>query len=439
MMTGMIFGFLWTSTASKTRSGAGEIIAGCTILWLLITQVLAIHGLDNRLSPHGSPTADPFSEANAIRAAQHYADYGFTVDAGLPHIVYGDRFPGAGWVTDPLDPLPSGVYTRYPPLPDLICGVLEKIIGFEHLWAWRIVPVFFGLMATAYAFLGLRQVLGPVPSGVMTILLSLVPMATSHMHGLHFEGYAQAAFLSELVLITRIFFSNDPPSKASQLGVFALGFLQGWLSFEYAFVVAGAAVPLALIAGANDHRIGASLTMRVVVLSVAGFTTAHLLHFLQVVDFYGSVSMALQDYSGRALYRIHGDNRSPEANYPYWTQVVSNFHVYAELLWFSFDHFGPLLPLMSIAGGLQRNPRERISVSDGLIKRSFSLISDRKALVAVVTSYAISAVWLVIMPSHARMHLHITPRIFFLSYFTAVLCVCSMLARNWKMRPLSFN
>src|SRR5262249_54024433 len=150
--------------------------------------------------------ADSFSEANAIRAAQHYAEYGFTIDAGLPHILYGDRFPKYGWKAV-SDPLPYGVYTRYPPLADLICGLLEKTIGFQHLWLWRFVPVSLGLIATFYVFFGLRQVLGSVPSAVMTLLLSIVPMATSHMHGLYFEGYAHAAFLAELVLITRIFFN----------------------------------------------------------------------------------------------------------------------------------------------------------------------------------------------------------------------------------------
>jgi len=315
--------------------------------------------------------------------------------------------------------------------------VLEKIIGFQHLWAWRIVPVLFGLIATAYAFFGLRQVLGPLRSGVMTLLLSIVPMVVSHMHGLHFEGYAHAALLFELVLITRIFFSNDSPSKASLVGVFVLAFVQGLLSFEYAFVVVGAAIPLALLARANNHRVGASLTVLVVVLSGAGFTTAHILHFFQVADFYGSISMALQDYSGRALYRIVGNDRTPYANYPYLMQVARNFLIYAALLWFSHDHFGPLLPLASIAAGLQRTPSEQVSVSDGLLKKSLSLISDRKVLVALVTSYAISAVWLVIMPSHARIHLHITPQIFFLSYFTAVLCICSMCLKNWKTWPIA--
>jgi hypothetical protein len=38
-------------------------------------------------------------------------------------------------------------------------------------------------------------------------------------------------------------------------------------------------------------------------------------------------------------------------------------------------------------------------------------------------SYAIGAIWLLVMPSHARIHTHIVPRIFFLSYFVVIFVV----------------
>jgi hypothetical protein len=403
-------------TSQKARAPIGAAMAAVVVVWLLLTQISAIqksylYGL--------SDTADPYSEANVIRAAEHYAKYGFSVDAGLAHIVYGERFPNAGWVKHlHRYPLPSGVYTRYPPLPEIICGFLEKLIGY-HVWAWRLVPVFFGLVATAYAFVALRRVLDPVVAGVMIILLSIVPMATSHMHGLHFHSYAHAAFLAQLALLVRIFFSPERTSVASYAVLFALGFLQGWLSFEYAFVVAGAAVPLALVAHANKSPVEVRKTLLIALLTGAGFTIAHMLHFLQVAAFYGSVSMALQDLSGRALYRFAGDIQTS-----YLVQVATNLVKYLKVLWFSPNnhHFGAMLVIFSIMVFLDRIIALKESGEPSApARRYLALVSDRSVILPVLLSYGIAALWLLVMPSHADIHTHIVPRIFFLPYFVLVL------------------
>ena len=44
-----------------------------------------------------SPVADPFSEANALRAGEGYAKEGFSHSYGLPMVGYGDQFPETGF------------------------------------------------------------------------------------------------------------------------------------------------------------------------------------------------------------------------------------------------------------------------------------------------------------------------------------------------------
>jgi len=426
-------------TSARTRARIGTSIAACVLAWLFVEQLTVIASIGNGLSH----TADPYSEANAIRAAQHYAEKGFFVDAGLPHIVYGKRFPHNGWVVDLRRyPLPSGVYTRYPPIPDLLCGVFESLIGFEHLWAWRLIPMTFGLLATLSVFLLLRRVICPLTAGVMTLLLSSVPMATSHMHGLHMEGYAHSLLLTHLALLTRIVLSAETVSRRVFGAAFGLALLQGGLSFEYAFVVTGAAIPLYIVAGRTDQRVSIRNAIRLVALCGAGFAAAHVLHFLQVVSFYGSAPTAIQDYTERAVIRAVGFHAES-----YAMQAVHASMTYARLLWCNSvlpplpntPHFGPLLPLLSLVALLPLMPLVALLTPRAAIggsteteqrrRRALSLLPRGGAL-AMLFAYGLGWMWLFIMPSHATIHTHIVPRIFFLAYYVVALDVVLRLFRG---------
>lgn len=421
---------LSTTQPPRTAARLGTAIAVAVIVWLLLTQLFEIYRIRNGLSR----TATPYSEANVIRAAEHHAKFGFLVDAGLSHIVYGDRFRDKGWTTDLYRyPLPSGVYTRYPPLPEIIAGMLEKVVGYR-IWLWRLVPVLLGLAATAYAFAALRRVLESLAASAMIVLLSIVPMVTSHMHGLHFEGYAHAAFLCELALLVRILFLDEPPSRGAYVAVFGLGFVQGWLSFEYVFVAGAAAVPLALVARAHGARAEPRTVLLLLVVSGGGFVAAHLLHFLQVATFYGSISAALQDLSSRAAYRFAG-----EAQPPYLVQVAMNLVTYAVVIWFSPNnqHFGALLFIVSLLVILRRvmSAEDASGLRTGA-RRGLAMLSDKRVVLPMVVSYAIAALWLFVMPSHAAIHTHIVPRVFFLPYFVVVLIFTLSVSQRRVDKPL---
>jgi hypothetical protein len=405
-----------TSTAGDKSVSAGVFIAIATIIWLLFTQFAAIY----EATTEGglSSTADPYGEADAVRSAEFYAKYGFAVDAGLPHIVFGERFPNKGWVRDLQKyPLPSGVYTRYAPLPNFIVGVLEMTVGY-HLGAWRLVPIFLGLCATAYAFTALRAVFGPTRGGVMILLLSVAPMVASYMHGLHFEGYAHSAFLVQLALLVRILFSREPVSLASYAALFGLGFLQGWLSFEYAFVVTGAVIPLALLAGTGRSEPIFGKIWPIVLLCGGGFTLAHVLHFAQVAAFYHSFAGALEDYSGRAMYRFSGGQQKSYLMMTSWVCLK-----YLRILWFNprDPHFGPLMFLLSFSV-LGYGIAFRVGLRPYLARfpERLMLFVEGRILQAVLWSYGLAAIWVLVMPSHAEAHTHIVPRIFFLAYFVMV-------------------
>lgn len=378
--------------------GAGDKLALLALIWLVAVQVSAVAFIGNGLSP----TADPYSEADMVRSAQHYADYGFLADAGLPHIIYGNRFPDQGWVRDKdRFPLRQGVYTRYPPLPNLIGGLLEVTVGFQHLWLWRVVPISCGILALIYAYFTLRPVLGAMTASMALLFTAMAPMTSTHMHALHYEGYAQALFVAELALLARHLFSGEAITVRTLAALCINVFLQGCFSFEYAFIAAGAAIPLAGLARAYGRRVRSQTVVTIVILSAASFAIAHLLHFWQVTHFYGSMAAAWNDFSSRAAFRFSGAD-----HVPYLSNVLAALLVYARILWLSPEspHFGPLLALVSVA------------VLTGWGQRASRMKGVAGAL---KISYVLSAIWLFVMPSHSLIHVHIIPRLFFLAYFVA--------------------
>jgi hypothetical protein len=413
------------SIFQPSLEAVGGMIAPVSLVWLVLAQLVAIASIGNGLSP----TADPYSEADLVRSTEHYAQYGFLADAGLPHITYGNRFPSEGWVLDiKRFPLHNGVYTRYPPLANWIGGLLEVTIGFQHLWLWRIVPITCGLLALTYAFFTLRVTLNSLTASLVLLFVAIVPMTSTHLHALHYEGYAQALFVTELAIITGLFFSDVGISARTLTAVGVIAFLQGCLTFDYVFVAPGAAIPLMLLAKAHGRRVDKRAVALIVMAATLSYVAAHLLHFWQVIHFYGSFSAAWQDFSSRARYRFAGADDAP-----YAANMLAVLLAYGRLLWFSptNQHFGPLLVLLSGAASI-RWPLSR----RGGRRSQFALrgiAAAGAAGPALIVSYGVAALWLFAMPSHSLIHTHVIPRLFFLPYFVASLDVALRLTA-WQAK-----
>jgi hypothetical protein len=382
-----------------------RLILLLVLVWLAATQIAEIRLLQNGLSR----TADPFSEADAMRSSEYYVTHGFASNAGLPNVTYGARFPGAGSVLDPLTGLYHGVYTHYPPLPNLLCGLFEITIGYAHVWAWRLVPVALALLATAFLFFSLERAFGGAVAGTASVLFAFTPMTVTYMHGLHFQGYAHALMLAELALLTTVAFEQERASAAQLAALAAIGFVQGWLSFEYVFVVTGAAVPVMLVARQRGRTVRASLVLSLVVAAGAGFAAANVLHLLQVARFHGTLAAAIRDFTNAGAQRIAGNGR---ASYPVHVLRVVGFYVKMLAIGPNNRDFGGLLP--AVTAGL-------------LLVAGTWRAADVTGMFA---AYGLAFLWVVAMPNHAEDHTHFVPRIFFLAYYTAALA-CALRAGDW--------
>jgi hypothetical protein len=289
---------------------AGTIIAG----WQM-------RDWGNALSP-----VDAFSEANALREVDGFRAQGLGRDAGLGNVLYGPRYPDEGFPTAVGDErthtvTPNGVYTHYPPGPEYLLYLAEAVFGPEPVSRLRLLPLAISCAADVFFGLSVRRRFGATAGWlVMLACLAVTPLHDANS-SVHFLGYALALLLVEIGVAI---------GRNRLLSPFLLlGFVQGWMSFDYAFLVVltPMAVELSLTCICPEYRARPRLGLGRCVLAGAGFALAHLLHFGEVWAYYGSLGHALADLSNSALYRAGADQAHGLANYVANSLLLVDFYV----------------------------------------------------------------------------------------------------------------
>jgi hypothetical protein len=249
----------------------------------------------------GLSRVDPFSEANTIREVWNFREYGIASNEGLGNVLRPGMYPDEGFAGHPEfwphSLSPTGVYTHYPPGPEYLLYAATKIFGPSPVSLLRIVPLVICWGAALFFGLAIWRRFGATVGYIVMFGCSVLPVFTDANAYLHYDGYAFALLLIEIGLILQA------PDRT--LGFLFLGFLQGWLSFDYFFLIILA--PLALELALSRMPIGhVPCLRRAFVRSVAagtGFAIAHAVHFAEVCAYFGSFSAALHDLGDAAAYR----------------------------------------------------------------------------------------------------------------------------------------
>ncbi len=428
------------SETSTLRDEEGDGLSLRRRTWLQIAIVTAVFGMIClfrilALGKELDRAGDAYSEANSIRAADAYLSEGFTSHHGLQRIVYGERFPDVGAIKDvrffggaiPED-RNSFVYTHYPPGPDYVIAVAALVTGLDNLALLRAVPAavtalsLLVLMVTISRAFG-RQIFGPLTG----IVLIAAPLFCRYAVVMHLQAYTTAGLLLATAICVDAFWIAGVVGRRHLLLFALLGFLQGWMSFDYCFVAVFAAVPVWLLAR-SVKQISWSGLLQVVVVSGLAFSFAHLLHFLQVVGELGGIEGAIAELGGAAKYRagIEPVANSEIAHQPYPSFVLSAIWSHLHLMFdgfkdasrretFSFSMIGMLLAWVVVQLGAVR-----------MIGRGYHLM-------ALASAMMIGIAWSVAMPQHAKVHAAFTIRHFLLLYLAAwlslVICVSGRTAR----------
>ena len=396
------------------------------LLFLMLCCVgTAIVGVQALSSGNGLSSADLDSEANVLREADGFRAQGFWHDAGLGNVLFGHRYAKYGFLGETPGKLEksvteTGVYTHYPPGPEYILFVAQQVLGSEPVSRLRVVPLALCGAAMLYFGLNVWRRFGEA-AGWLTMLASLaaVPFYSANA-SIHCLGYAQALLLAEMGLCL-----GNSRLRAPAL---LLGFLQGWMSFDFFFEVA--LVPLAVECAlpwiAPSSRPRYRLALWRCILAAAGFAVAHLMHLAQVAMFYGSVSGALGDLAGAAAYRNGIGGMQGWADYLSTVAALFAWHLvspdpvrlplltdFGSLFATGMDDriapvniyrvFGlTLAPLWLVAAAallLADHQRQRLG-------RSPIFLFWRWARVGLA-GITVSSLWWVLMPGHASVHLHL--------------------------------
>ena len=379
---------------------AGPLIARAAVAALLIH--IGIQQVRYSLSYGNDVTwnTDQFSEGNSIRAGHHYAVAGLWSNAGLPDVAYGPLLRDYG-VTKKDPTLTTYVYTHYPPGPDWLLGLLSMIFGPGEIVKFRMVRIAFALCFAALLAILLDRGLGPVRGAIGFVAMVELPMFTQYMHGLSIQGWDFELLYLQLAILLIVF--GRSPCKLERreaIALFVLGFLQGWVGFDYVFLLALAAVPFWLLTSRRTETL--PTLRRAIVWPVTGFVLACGLHFLQVVIYYRGLQPAIRDLGGAAAHRADISAGIAEAK-AVWLDYVLRRLPEGRYFGFSFVEFVIVL-----------------TVALALPFPKFHWNPARASVAAFLASLAIASLWVVIMKGHAIEHPHFIPRHFFMVYFFGV-------------------
>jgi hypothetical protein len=275
--------------------------------------------------------------------------------------------------------------------------------------------------------LALIASLGTARGLVVALAAFAVPLYSNMMLGLHYQGYALALLSIQLGGLLFLYGRGRPLAARDLVLAGGLGFVQGWLSFDYFFLVALAAVPIAVLFSDLRERRSRSRLLALVGVSAGGFAFAHALHFLQVVAYYGDFTPALDDLLSVARERADPSRSAPEpppawASDPWMISSIFLFVLGKRATYFGFSIGYALLAAIS---GLALLQGSRLPLP-GTGRRLCVGASTRPAW-AIVAGVIVSCAWISVMSGHAHTHPHFIPRHLFLAWLVLLLALLSSL------------
>ncbi len=358
-----------------------------------------------------------------MREADGFRAQGLWHDHGLGNVLFGSNYPEDGFKADGPEVLdrsvgPGGVYTHYPPGPEWLLYAAQSVLGAEPLARARMLPLLVSAAGAVAFGLAIRRRFGEGPAwAAMLLTLAAVPFYSANA-SIHGPGYVQALLLLELALCLA------PGTR--RWALLPIGFAQGWLSFDAAFLVAGLPLAVAfampLIQPVPEASPWPRLRIALIRCGLAGFgfTLAHALHLAQIAAFYGTFAQAIADLGGSASYRS-GAGAGLGATLETLGAVLA-WH-----LGLSEPAATPLLPELAhlFAGGMNQPTPIRTYRILGLAPAAFcagvallALLGPRNTglfrrwagLCAI--GLGLSSLWWVAMPSHGAIHPHLHYRHF---------------------------
>jgi len=406
------------------------VLALLLALGVLAGPVSQAFGLGDQLAE----AADAYSESNAIRGALGYLHKGLFADASLPETTFGRLYPETGHFRRYQGQ--RHVDTHYPPGPTWLAAAMRQACGVRPLSCLRTLPLVVSGIGAFVLALALIVSLGTARGLVVALAAFAVPLYSNMMLGLHYQGYALALLSIQLGGLLFLYGGRRSLAARDLALAGSLGFVQGWLSFDYFFLVAFAAVPVAVLFSGLSEPGSRKRLLALVGISAGGFAFAHALHFLQVVVYYGDFAVALDDLVGVARERADPAVSTLEpppmwASDPWMISSIFLFVLAKREAHFGFSLGYALLGTLSVLV-LLRGSRIRLPGTG----RRLYVESSARPVWAIVAGVIVSCGWISVMSGHAHTHPHFIPRHLLLAWLVLLVALLRSL-RLGTDRPAS--
>jgi hypothetical protein len=396
---------------------------------------------------------DAGSEANTLREVRHFLEDGLLKYDGLGNVNYPGMYPDNGITEAYLDNPSSnaaetdyvrhhvltseGVYTHYPPGPEYLTYFAARIVGFEPVWRLRLFPITVGGAAMIFLGVAVRHRFGPMAGWLVMGALAITPAVNDVFVELHSQGYALALLLCEIGIAIGV--------GAASVPFAVLGFLQGWLSFDYVFLVC--LTPLVIESAMPlidaEYQSRWRLAWRRTLLAAAGFGFSHILHFVQIWAYWGSFGEALNDIVMAARYRA-GATEGLAGHIRTAIQLLNNYyiggHPFSSYLFDVPEDRSPSWLTFRFLG-LSLGPWW-VLVTATLAGRQFWLRDEAARTLAdawlrvSLPAILVSSAWFMVMVNHGVMHQAFLYRHLFLGFFVCVLFGAVRLSRRLVTAPM---
>lgn len=388
-----------------------EIAAVVAVLYVLVPLVQQQLNIAQQIGNGPSGAADAPSEFDALNSGMHYYMDGFLKNAGLPDRAH----PSHKRYDDPADVVDLVlIYTHYPPGPNWLTGLAMKIFGPKDVPSMRLFPITFSVAGLLITYALLRKVAGCVLAAGAIITVLQFPMTTEMMHGLFYHPYALTLTILQMSFIFNRLETKSRLSWRSLSLITGMSFLQGWLSFDWAFVVMF--YPLAVVSCWRDSASRWEM-YKAIAFSVFGFAFAHFLHFCQVWIVAPHFEHAFNDLFGAAKFRMKGEGSKliPEDAI---TKILNHYIFTLFPSRSQAAHFSWLMPSIGVTitlfvGG--------IGCLKSRITRCPRLVAP--ALISMAIAFVLSLLWALVMRNHSleQGHWLFLPRHFIVVLFSCVL------------------
>ncbi len=382
-------------------------------------------------------TLDDYSEACYVRSADRFLDEGFWKHKGIPDVAYGELFAKIGAKYDKKEACPEPhdcFYTHNPPGAIYLVTLFAAISGGpSKLLAVRLFGVVFGLLCFVAFFREIMKHWGGWRAAVIALVLTQIPMSYNHLHGFAYHGYVQSLLLLEMALLLHLFFTPGRAKNWVWVALFTITFVQGWMAYDYVFLLSLAPVCLWLFRADFRERDVVRKMVLATVIAAGGFGIAQILHLVQNAMFFGSWQAAWDDlvHAGRKRTVGEGSAYRPTFALPhpfgvwftYWFRHV-NAPPYFDGMFFAW--FGGIFAIL-------------VSVKRRVLwhgaNRVFGFAKSRRVSVALVIALFACAGWGTMLPQHAFVHTHFVPRQYYFAVLIALMALLHKIRIGRRFRP----